>query len=145
MSSQKRGRTKLLNFKNNLQQDFVVPGMNMVKCWLMTNFCLLHRVIQLKLCVNFDYNQAFGRLMGLVVLKLNIMKIPTQFWNFLSFSLFLSISLPISFSLYFFWFFYYFMHINLQCNRLLLDGGVLWSSNPAEPLCKLKCTGPDGG
>lgn len=127
----KKGQTKLLNFKNNnLQQDFVVPGMNMVKYWLMINFCLLHRVIQLKLFVNFDYSQAYGRLMGLMVLKLNIMKIHTRFWNF--------------FAPHFHRFFH-FEYINLQCNRLLLDGGVLWSSNPAEPLCKLKCTGPDGG
>lgn len=33
----------------------------------------------------------------------------------------------------------------LQCNRLLFDGGVLWSSKPAEPPCMLKWTGPLGG
>lgn len=123
-------------------------------CLLMTNFYPPHRVIQLKPFAGYDCSQVCVQLMDSTELKReeNIKNESGSitFHHFLAQKKTFAIQIVQSCinktrertikqqrnSM---------QKSNLQCNRLLFDGGVLWSSKPAEPPCMLKWTGPLGG
>lgn len=125
-----QNRAPNVSNESNVPQDFVVLAMSMVKCSPMKGSCQLHRAVQPRPSANYDYSPNDVPLMDSMelgvkknrcdfVVVFNNTKIDGNFRNNSA--------------------------VYLQCNRLLFDGGVLWSSKPADPPCILKWTGPDGG